>query len=161
MSLIVEDGGGLSDANTYVSLAYADGYHALRGNAAWAAAGQSARESALVRATDHLDRAFRWRGERRSAEQALAWPRDGAAGDDGRLLNNVPAALRRACAELALRALAADLAPDRPRDGRVQSESVGPVSTTWAPGAPGGTRRPAIEGSLRECVRGGHDLARA
>ncbi|MBF0374875.1 MAG: hypothetical protein HQL39_15825, partial [Alphaproteobacteria bacterium] len=66
MSLIVEDGSGLSDANAYVSLAYADGYHALRGNAAWAAAGQPARESALVRATDHLDRAFRWRGERRS-----------------------------------------------------------------------------------------------
>ncbi|MBW7852211.1 MAG: hypothetical protein H3C38_17085 [Rhodospirillales bacterium] len=148
MTLIVEDGSGRADANAYVTISYADDYHALRDNAAWEAATEAAREAAIIRATDHLDRVHRYRGEPLSAGQALAWPRTGVEDRTGRAVTGVPAGIRRACAELALRALAEDLDPDLPHGGRVKSETVGPISTTYFDGAPGGKTRPAVSGLL-------------
>lgn len=160
MTLIVEDGTGRGDANGYVDLAYAEDYHALRDNAAWAAASAAAREAAIVRATDHLDRSYRFRGEKLTEGQALAWPRGGVEDAAGRAVTGVPPAIRRGCAELALRALAEDLDPDQPRGGRVQSETVGPISTTYFPGAPTANGRPAVDRLLRQ-LTGAAELARA
>ncbi len=161
MTLIVEDGGGHADANAYVSVAEADEYFALRGNAAWAAAEAADKEAAIVRATDYLDAGHAFRGVRASQTQALAWPRLGAEDDAGRAIAGVPEAVRRACAELALRALAGDLLPDAPRGGGVKSESVGPLSVTYADGAPAGTVRAAVDRLLRPVVRAGSDVMRA
>lgn len=57
------------------------------------------------------------------------------------LLTGVPDALKRACAEYALRALTASLAPDTPAGGPVSSEQLiaGPFqdqTTFAAPGSP-------------------------
>lgn len=161
MTLIVEDGGGGADATAYADVAYADAYHAARGNAGWAAADVAAREAALTKASDCLDALYRFRGERLHEAQALAWPRVGAADDGGTVLSGVPKAVRRACAELALRALSEELLPDERRGGHVLAESVGPISATYAPGAPAGTVRRLVDGLLREVVRTGHDVVRA
>jgi len=56
--LIVEDGTGIADANTYSSLAAATSYHALRGNDVWADADENDQVVALVRATQYVDE--RW-----------------------------------------------------------------------------------------------------
>jgi hypothetical protein len=42
VAFVLEDGSGVTDANAYCSLDFADAYHAERGNAAWAAIGTSA-----------------------------------------------------------------------------------------------------------------------
>lgn len=114
-----------------------------------------------MRASDFLDATQVWRGERLTPGQGLAWPRRDAVDDAGHALAGVPEALRRACAELALTALSEDLLPDERRGGRVLSESVGPVETTYAEGAPAGTVRRMAEGLLRGLVRGGNALVRA
>lgn len=161
MTLIVEDGSGRADANAYVSVAEADAYFALRNNAAWAAAAAADKEAAIVRATDYLDAGYAFRGVRASQTQALAWPRLAAEDDAGRAIAGVPEAVRRACIELALRALDGELLPDAPRGGRVKSESLGPLSVTYADGAPAGTARAAIDRLLRPVLRGGNDVTRA
>ena len=54
MALIVEDGSGLSGANSYASTAQADTYASDRGLTAWT--GDTAtKEAALIRATDYLE----------------------------------------------------------------------------------------------------------
>jgi hypothetical protein len=91
MALIVEDGTGKADAQSYVDVAGADAYHAARGNAAWATSTAEdgtattrpaeEREAALLRATAFIDATYRDRfpGYRaRGRAQALEWPRVGA-----------------------------------------------------------------------------------
>lgn len=161
MTLIIEDGSGRADANCYADTDYADGYHALRGRAEWAAAAAGERAAALIKATDCLDANYSFRGHRETRTQALAWPRCCAEDESGRVISGVPDAVRRACAELALRALTEDLMPDEARGGQVVSESLGPISTTYAPDAPAGTVRRLVDGILRGVVQGGRDVVRA
>lgn len=161
MTIIVEDGGGRADATAYADIAYADGHHAQRGNDAWAAAAVPSREAALIRATDCLNAAWHYRGSVLNDVQALAWPRQGVEDDTGRTILGVPEAIKRACAELALKALTEELLPDQPRGGLIESESLGPMSMRYAAGAPAGTTRRLVEGLLRGLLRSGIDLARA
>lgn len=54
MTLIVETGHGISDANSYVSLIEADTYHSLYNNTDWAGTDEE-KEQALILATRSLD----------------------------------------------------------------------------------------------------------
>lgn len=133
MAFIPEDGTGLENANSYMSLAAADAHHADRGHTEWAAVSSALREAALVRATDYIDKRFghRFRGYKRTRDQALQWPRFAAVGNDRFLLPPIPSQLRKATAEYALRALTnTPLAPDNDAVGlRANREKVGPIET--------------------------------
>lgn len=116
MALIVEDGSGLSNAESFISVADADTYFTNRGNASWDAISTEAeKEVALRKATDYMEQTYRsrWVGVRVSATQALSWPRLDVEVDgfpvDGDV---VPVEVERACAELALRAHSAALLAD-------------------------------------------------
>ena len=50
------------------------------------------------------------------------------------------------------------LMPDLDRGGKVISETVGPISTTYSSGAPAGTKYEMIENLLRGCLNGGGTL---
>jgi hypothetical protein len=86
MTLVVEDGNGLPTANAYVDVAFADDYFTLRGIVAWVNAVSTAKEVALVKATDYIDLAWgpRFKGVRafvssppdETVDQALEFPRD-------------------------------------------------------------------------------------
>lgn len=109
MAFVVEDGSGLVTANAYIDLAFADSYHSDRGNDGW---GQSNlnKQNAIIRATDYIDQRFgrKFRGVRKTKEQALEWPRLDAFDDDDfafSSLDEIPRQLQKACAEYALRAL--------------------------------------------------------
>lgn len=140
MSLIVEDGTGYSDSESYISVEDADTYHANRANALWAAASTPQKEAALRKATQYLDSVYdaKWRGSKNEYYNALSWPRSGAFDDEGFLIpsDEIPIRLQYATAELALRALSADLLPDAETDAGIRSESVtvGPIadSITYA-----------------------------
>lgn len=58
MTLVVEDGNGLPDANAYIDVAFADDYFTLRGVTAWNGAQTAAKEVAIVKATDYIDTVF-------------------------------------------------------------------------------------------------------
>lgn len=151
MALIVEDGTGLPDAEAYISVADADAYFAARGNAVWAALDTPQKEAALRLGADYMGAVYgpKWCGKRLTDTQALDWPRTGREG--------VPEAARRANAELAVRASAGQLMADE--GAAVQSETVGPISVTYAKGNTGAVRYTAVESALRAaglfCVRPG------
>jgi len=118
MAFVVEDGTGLETATSYISEAFVDGYHLDRGNSKWEDFSSAEKQSALIRASDYVDKRFgkRFVGFRERKEQALEWPRMDAFDADGFLLNSVddvPRNLQKAVAEYALRAaICGVLAPD-------------------------------------------------
>jgi hypothetical protein len=145
MALIVENGTGLSTAESYVSVADAGTRHTNLGNTAWTGT-DAVKEAALRRATQYMLQTYRgrWHGERINGTQALDWPRswvtvDGYAVD----ADIVPTDIANACADLALRALAADLAADLTRG--VVREKVGPLETEYDRNSPQSVRYRAID----------------
>ena len=82
------------EGNSYTSVAYADAYFADRGVTAWTGV-NTAKEGALIRATDYLEGRF---GGRFTCEVLEA--------------EEVPDQLQKATCEYAVRALTAALAPD-------------------------------------------------
>ena len=71
MPLIVEDGSGLANADSYVSVADCQAYAADHG---LAFAGEAAALAALRNATLYLDGEYTYCGERATDIQALEWP---------------------------------------------------------------------------------------
>lgn len=134
--MIVEDGSIVPDADSYLSVEDADTYHADRGNAAWAELAEAAKEAALIKATDYLTQKYRgrWKGSRVSAEQSLDWPREGVYVDGFAVPDDeVPHAVRKACAELALISVTETLNPAIARG--VKREKVGELEIEYQDGA--------------------------
>lgn len=131
MALIVEDGTGKIDAESYCDAAFADDFHSKRGNTAWTDLETLDKEIHLRRATDYMMQAYRsrWRGNRLKETQLLDWPREMDIVPDSSV---IPIEVKRACAELALRSIAGDLAPDVDRE--TASETVGSVAVTYRRG---------------------------
>lgn len=160
MTLIVETGTGDAAAESYASVADTDAFLYARGLTLWAEVTTSDKEAALRRATDYMVQTYRqrWAGTRVSTTQALDWPRDMVPQDDGSdaqyLANNgVPLPVKAACMLLAFKAAAGDLAPDL-EPQQVQSETVGPISTTYFAGAAREIRYPSIERLLSSLMGG-------
>lgn len=149
MSLIVEDGTGLSTAEAYISVADAGTYLGNRGDTSWAAATTAAKEAALRAATDYMIQTFRplWQGYRMTQAQALDWPRAGVVVDGFEVATDVvPTEVARACAEYALRVLAGDeLLPDRASGGQVVRERVDVIETEYLPGSSPAPSFPAVD----------------
>src|SRR6478609_374842 len=110
---IVEDGSGLVDSTSYMSVADADSYHALYGNLEWTSVTDAdLKESALVRATKAIDLLY---GEQfqsfpltHSAYiQSLLWPRLTVIINGIQIVTTgqMPKQLKDATAEVALMAL--------------------------------------------------------
>ena len=81
MSVIVETGAGVANANSFASVAAATAYHAARGNAAWDNIDD--KDAALLKATDNMQAEYhsRWKGVQTHATQPLDWPRWGVCID--------------------------------------------------------------------------------
>lgn len=131
MAFTPEDGTGLINANSYVTEAFANTYHADRQQSEWSSANILTRQGALVRASDYIDKRFgkKFRGFRQTKDQALEWPRLDAFDDDDYVLDNIPSQLEKACAEYALRALSiSQLAPDNADTGvDATFTKIGPI----------------------------------
>lgn len=127
-TLIVEDGSGVVNADSYVSSANADAYHSAFGNAAWASATDPQKDAALRSATQYLDSRYRFKGVRKTYAQALMWPRSSVWLDGVYLLWPVNRVVQATC-ELGLRALAARLQSDAP-DQITLHEKVGDLEDT-------------------------------
>ena len=135
MTLTVETGTGLPDADAFIDLAFANAYHTAAGSSGWA--GEDAdKEAAIRRATSHLSDAYRWEGVRtRGRSQALAWPRSGVSDAEGYGIasNTIPIELKRATAELALRELVSpgSMNPDFVASEAVKREKIGPIEVEY------------------------------
>jgi hypothetical protein len=104
MAFTVEDGTGVTDANTWTTIVFADTYFAERGNVAWSGI-DSVKEIALIKAADYIHARF-------GANWIYVDPDE----VDPEVLytfgGTIPVKLKRAQCEYAVRALTAVLAPD-------------------------------------------------
>lgn len=149
MALVVEDGTGKNNAESFVSVADADTYHAGRGNAAWAALALERKEQLLRIATDYMGGAYglNWQGCRAVPGQALDWPRAGVTAFEETVpRDDVPAAVQNACAILALKAQSGPLAPDL--GPRVKRSKVGPIETEYDDYSPQSKRYISVDRML-------------
>ena len=149
MTLLLEDGTGVTDANSYVNRTYADAYFAERGIATWTGT-TTAKDEALIKASDYIDQRWgrRFAGTKqfdRTVNQ-LTFPRLGLYDRDGRYVEGVPDLLKRATCEYALRALTSTLMPDPSTQSNISSlrQKVGPIEeeTVYRSSAAGSATSP-------------------
>lgn len=119
---------GSTTADSYVTLADADSYHANRlHNATWIAASDSDKEAALKWATRLLDRE-NWVGTRSTESQALRWPRLYVDDRDGYPIDSatIPQFLKNATSELAFLLIATDRTADSGTEGfkKIKVDSI-------------------------------------
>lgn len=75
MTMIVEDGTGLPNANSYAAVAATNTYFTDRGIDTWTNATTTAREQALIKATDYIDANYIFLSVPLTDTQSLANPR--------------------------------------------------------------------------------------
>lgn len=138
MALTVEDGTGLSNADSLVSLADATSYHAALGNTSWASVSYTddQREQALRRASQFLRDSFAWQGYPvNGREQAMAWPRTAVSDADGYSVDNdsVPQEIKDATCIAALAELVTPgtMYPEVAQSGKVKMEKIGPITVEY------------------------------
>ena len=147
MALIIEDGTALENSEVYCSVAFADAYHAARGNDAWDNVDN--KEAALRKAADYIGQAYRanWAGTRVSDTQSMDWPRYNVPRTDSAgsyyPSNAVPIELQKANAEFALKTVDGDLLADT--DAPVIEETVGVITTRYAAGTSQAKKFPAVD----------------
>lgn len=123
MALVVEDGTGLSNADSYIDVAFADAYFLKRGNTEWDTL--TNREQLIVRAMDYIDNNYSYKGTKLVSTQALQFPRL----IDGETV--FPIALKNAVCELALKSNDEDLLADT--DKTTIREKVGTLEIEYDP----------------------------
>jgi hypothetical protein len=166
VTLVVEDGTGLVNANALCTVASVTDFHALRGgNAIWTGATVPEQTAGVVLATDYLcdEGQFKYRGTRLGGR--LPWGRTGVSYRRGAVLPDaiVPALLADAAAILAPRAIVAmregaSLKPPVGRDGQIASESLsGVASVTYINGAPLYTVHQDVHAMLSSLLRDQRD----
>lgn len=138
MSLEVEDGTGLPDAESYQSVAELKAYWDAHG-LSYAGKTNTEIEQAARRGTKYLDANYyeRLPGNRvNGRDQALEWPRENVVDDDGVDLpsDELPVELLSAHSEATHRELVSpgSLTPDYVETERVVSEQVGPLQVTYS-----------------------------
>ena len=162
MTLVVEDGTARANADSYCSIVFADTYHTGRGREeSWSDLDSEVKEAALRQASDYIGQEYRlrWAGSRRTATQALDWPRvdvpmkdvPGASYSAYYPYDVVPDEVKKACAELAFRSISAALSPDL--GAPVTGKTVGPISVTYAAGARQETRYRAVDDLLAPLLK--------
>lgn len=136
MSLVIEDGTGKGNADSYVSVADCAAYAAAHGLAF--AGAEPEQEARLRRATQYLDAQYDYKGEPQTDAQALAWPRTVAPGI-------VPREIVSACCELACKPGSlwtdVDAMP-------VIEKTIGPITKKFAAPGNGGQKRFAAVDAL-------------
>lgn len=151
MPLIIEDGTGRADAESLVSVAEADAYHAARANTAWAALDNTAKEARLRYSAAYLSAMWQFIGSPVNGLQALAWPRVFIGS------TIVPAGVKNAQMELALIANLNAAEAER----AVKSKQVDVLRTEYEDGATTPAKRfPLVHGLLKQYLASGSGSAR-
>ena len=136
MPLIIEDGTGVPNANSYVNVADLRAFADARGISVPSndAEGDTAIERALIAAMDYLQYVPCYQGAQTDSEQALEWPRTGVY-FNGSLYNSaaIPKQLKEAENRLAIEVLNGTvLMPNVVAADYVTEETVGPITTKYA-----------------------------
>lgn len=158
MAFEAETGSGSATANSLAAVAEADTYHSDRGNTAWAGFSTGTKQSLLIKATDYLQNQamFPWRGQIKTATQALCWPRTGVVEQYGLAVSDlsVPLKVRQATAILALAANTTNLLPVvQPPASGVKRQKIDVLETEYFEGGTtGGTDSATLVPQVTEAL---------
>jgi len=170
-TLVVEDGTGLANANSYCSLVDAQAYHdASLYNADWTAAASvtDKQKVALAMATRVIDKSCNFRGWRKSETQSLEWPRIRARNDDfygqmpGRISalfanyfddTKIPSYLSQATAHVAQDLIRTDRTLELGQKGIQSIDVAGAVRMVFKPEREGDWQQPLTEEAQRMLVK--------
>ena len=131
--MIVENGNGLPNADSYVSVEFADSYFSARGVSAWASLTTEQKEQALIRGTDFIDNVFQWCGKKATAEQSLRFPRVNLKDYEGNAIEGIPNCLKQAVCDVAIVASnGTELFEVSEHNGDVLSETITSLSFTYS-----------------------------
>ena len=121
--LVIEDGTGLANADSYIDVIFADAYFLKRGITQWA--GLTNKESLIIRAMDYIENNYTYQGTKLVSTQSLQFPRL-ICGE-----TVYPIALKNAVCELALKSNEEDLLADT--DKTTIREKVGTLEVEYDP----------------------------
>lgn len=147
MALIVEDGTGLSTAESYISVADADTYiAAYKGaDALWDAATEADKEIAARQATQYIDGLYNWKGVVLTSTQALDWPREGVYDERDLLVEGIPTNLENATAEVMFLVINGEtLVTNVDRSKQTTREKVDVIEVEYEAGATQQTSYPTV-----------------
>jgi hypothetical protein len=106
VTLVVEDGTGLSTANSYLTVLEAEDILCVNPTAyaTWTALTPTEKDTYLVWASGYIDDYVDWNGYKTVEDSGLRWPRCGVYNRDGILIgeNDIPPQLKQAVAEIAV-----------------------------------------------------------
>ena len=122
MSFQVENSSGLTDANSYTDVDYADSYFLDRNNTTWSALTTAQKEALLILGTDYIETTYygSFKGVLLNNLQALQFPRVDVYG-----LEINYDRVKKAVCELAIRANDGDLNKD------IDRQAIGVSSTVY------------------------------
>lgn len=130
--MIIEDGTIVTDADSYVSIEFADSYFSARGETSWIELDEDSKAHALVKATDFVDNIFAWNGKKASANQSLNFPRTELIDRDGYKVEGIPSKLKQAvCLASLISSSGEELFRTNESNGAVVSEKIGEIAFTY------------------------------
>lgn len=141
MAIVVEDGTAKIDANSYNAISDIDTFASDQNldDSEWADLEAAAKEAALLNATNDLEARWAglWVGDRKTKDQALAWPRSWAYDEDGYLLDDdvVPPRVIKAHAFLTIDYANDRVNLDRATPQEVEEVNVGSIGVKFAEGS--------------------------
>lgn len=137
MALLIKTRLSDEDGDSYISVAYADEYHEKRGNTLWDTMSVPEKEASCIRATDYIDQTYggKWKAE---------------------YLEELPAEVEKATAEMAFRAAQGEL--DSDLEQGIIREKVGPLETEYDKNSSQSKRYPVIDKLLRSVCNLGMSL---
>jgi|LGVF01.2.fsa_nt_gb hypothetical protein len=125
--MLIEDGSGLTNSDTYADIAFVDTYHTKLLNTAWIELTDNAvKEAYVYKAMNYIEAVYgqKWVGTTLNDTQALTMPRL----LDGETI--YPVALQNAVCELALKSISGELLIDV--EQRVLEEQVSSIKVKYA-----------------------------
>lgn len=152
--MIVEDGTGLTNADSYVSVAFADTYFSARGVSEWALLTQAKKEQALIKATDFIDNIYQWYGKKEFEHQALRFPRVDIQDYEGAEIKGIPLCLKQAVCDASLISTSGELFETAEHNGDVVSETITSLSFTYKKDGSRSTTSTTLYDSINTKLRG-------
>lgn len=127
VTLIVEDGSGISDSNSYCDLDFALEYCVNHGYTSWIDMTEDEQKVYLIKGTSFVDNFYEWKGYKRTSVQSLEFPRDGLIDNNKTEILGIPNNLKKAVIEAAFINLSSEvdnLFVSRDENGAIKRQKV-------------------------------------